>query len=150
MSSTANVIETSQLRALLPSYRWAALIALLVVETVALTVLFDGYAVTKELGWSSVWLSLSSTLTKAGIAAAVATILFGGARLRIVWQHHVDSNRDEESSDRRWSYWYPLLAHFAALALFTKITVFITEGNIHDSAHPDVWAVAWFGTGLVP
>jgi exosortase E/protease (VPEID-CTERM system) len=143
LSSSAQSLADSQSGTLLPYRRWAALIALLLSEIIVLTVSFDGASIAPGMGGWSIWLGRSSQLPRVAIAAVVATVVFGGARLRAEWLRHLDRE------DRKHQPWFPLLAHLAALALFALVTMFVFGGGLHDSAYPGGWAAAWFGTGLV-
>ncbi len=142
MSSSAERLAITRSGALLPSRRWAALIALLLCELIVLTVRFDGAALASGVGWWSRWLGGSSQLPPVAIAAVVATLVFGGSQLRAEWYRLVD-----EDDRPRW--FWPLLAHLAAFVVFARVTAFVFEGGLHDAASPGGWALAWIGTGLV-
>jgi exosortase E/protease (VPEID-CTERM system) len=144
LSFSTETLVASRPRALVPYCRWAFLIALLLGEMVALTVSFDGASIASEWGWWSTWIARSPELARVAIATVVATLLFGGARLRneLLWHMEVRAERLQQP-------WIPLLAHLAAFVLFAWVTALVFEGSLHDSAYPWAWAIAWFGTGLV-
>ena len=82
LSSTVEPFVASQAGVLLPYRRWAALIALLLGEIIALTVSFDGASIARGAGWWSSLLVRSSQLPQVAVATVVAALLFGGSRLR--------------------------------------------------------------------
>jgi exosortase E/protease (VPEID-CTERM system) len=143
LSCSTEPLAASRPGALVPYCRWAVLIALLVGEVVALTVYFDRSSIPSEWGLWSKLLGQSSQLARVAIAATVATLVFGSARLR------AELLRCLDGADRRQRLWFPLLAHLAAFALFARVTTLVFDGGLHDSAYPGVWAIAWFGTGLI-
>ena len=143
LSSSVEPLVASQAGELLPYRRWAALIALLLGEIIALTVSFDRASIARGAGWWSSLLVRSSQLLQVAVATVVAALLFGGSRLRAELLRHLDQ---EVRSHRLW---LPLLTHLAAFGLFAWITTFVFGGRLLHSAHPGGWAVAWFGTGLV-
>jgi len=110
---------------------------------VALTVSFDGASIASEWGWWRTWLARSPELARVAIATVVATLLFGGARLRVEFLRHT------ERADRPQQFWLALLAHLAAFALFARVTALVFGGGLHDSANPGGWAIAWLATGLL-
>jgi exosortase E/protease (VPEID-CTERM system) len=143
-SSSTEPLAASQPGAQVRYCPWAFLIALLLSEMVALTVYFDGASIASEWGWWSTLLGRSTQLARVTIAAVVATLLFGGARMRVELLRPL-----EDRADRPHWPWLPLLAHLAAFALFARITALVFEGSLHDSPYSGGWAIAWFGTGLV-
>jgi exosortase E/protease (VPEID-CTERM system) len=126
-----------------PYHRWAALVAVLLGEIVVLTISFDGKSIASQYGWWFQWLPRPADLARAAIAAGVATLLFGGARLRREWLRQASGAHPGERSS------IPLLAHLAAFAAFAWITALVCGGGLVDSPYPAGWIIAWFGTGLI-
>jgi exosortase E/protease (VPEID-CTERM system) len=144
LSSLSEPLAAWRTEALLPYRRWVALIVLLLAEVVLLTVYFDRNSIPSEWGLWSKWLGQSSQLARAAIAASVATVVFGSARLRIVLLGCLDG-----SDQPRQRLWQPLLAHLVAIVLFASVTTLVFSRVLHESAYPGVWAIAWFSTGLI-
>ena len=112
----------------LPYRLWATMIALLLVEMIALSTSFDGASIPKGLGWWSSWLARSSRFASVAIAAAVAAVAFGGAPIRAELARHLDWE------DRRKRFWIPLTSHLAAFGLFASITAFVFGGGLGNSS----------------
>lgn len=122
--------------------RWVWLVALLVIELMTLTLSFDGEIVSRHGGWRARLLGQTHQIPALAIVVAVATVLFGGGRLRDEFA------RLEAPQHRRVRVWILLAGHLATFGGFTAATAFVLGGELELAPYPDGWIAAWAALGV--
>ncbi len=115
---------------------------LLVGEVVLLSVRFDTASLANEpAGWAR-FMATTPALMRIGILTVAVLAVLGGAFLwKELW-------RAGTPVPARYPWRAFLLGHFAALALFTRLTAVVLEGDLeHTSSMPNAWVGAWLLSG---
>ena len=123
--------------------RAGALSALLLAEAIFFTMRFD---TPKSVLWMAGWADAFSDVRLAiqfALVSLAAAALLGGSRLAIRLRREFEL---AEAGDAGWS--LRLAAHAVALVGFTRLSMFVCEGDLTGSAHPRAWFLAWAGAGL--
>ena len=127
----------------LPNFSWAGLLALLVVEVLALTIRFDEETLGDRQGWIAGFIAHSHVLIALAISMGVVIggILYGSARDdRGFRRHALPISR----SRRVWPY---LVGHLAAYGGLAWLTGSIFESSVLSS-NPLPRFGLWMGAGL--
>ena len=125
------------------SVRLAGLVALLVIELLALTISFDGGVAIRHGGRWAALLGQTHQIPALAIAVAMATVLLGGGRLR-------DALSGLAAPEHRPGRSLALLiGHLAAFGGFAAVTAFVFGGDLETSAYPGGWIAAWVALGMV-
>jgi exosortase E/protease (VPEID-CTERM system) len=121
----------------LPIRRWASLLALLLVELLALSLRFDGSTVPLGAGWWSALLRHSGSVSRVGIVVATAIWLSCGDRL---WSDLLGL----AARLRAPANLGPLLAgHLAAVAALVPLSAVVFEGRAGGVSDSGPWVLAW-------
>jgi exosortase E/protease (VPEID-CTERM system) len=121
--------------------RWSWLVSLLVLELMVLTLSFDTEVVSRSgVRWLR-FLEQTPRIPTLAIAVAVATVLFGGRRLR-------DEYVRLEFSEPQLGRTLLLLAgHLACFAGFNAVTAVVLGGDLDKATYPVCWIAAWAALG---
>lgn len=123
--------------------RWATWVALLLVEGLALSELYDSTAfLTDDRWWAILLTRAPRQVGRVVIATAVMVFLLAGRRLRDAFDHG-------GGGDRTRSAWPLVVAHLTAFAAFAALTVVVTRAGPGVVAFGGTWAFAWFGMGAI-
>ncbi len=123
--------------------RWALLGGLLIVEWVLLSMRFDTKTLTSNFrGWEGTLRELHH-LPQLAIAVIIGAVVFGGSR----W---IADTKNQLQRDRScsWPWWYFLLSHVGAFAVFVWLSTEVFEGSAGRSQAPIAWLFGWGFAGL--
>ena len=122
---------------------WSGLIALLLAEGLALSLLFDSDFYRDDPRWWATFITEAPRLLgRLVIAAAVMTPLICGRAFR-------DLLRRPSGPEGRHPAWGLLLGHLSAVAVFACITMVISRGGPARAAYPGGLVLAWMTMGAI-
>jgi exosortase E/protease (VPEID-CTERM system) len=121
-------------------FRGALLLALLAIEVIGISFLFDPWLLANNPNWSG-WLFVHApALLKIGVAFTGGLLIVLGPRLK-------DLARElHQSSHQHWWAW--LLFHSLSFGAFTLLNTHITSIPVDSFRLPAAWFVGWIALGL--
>jgi exosortase E/protease (VPEID-CTERM system) len=125
----------------LPIARWIGLFALLAVEVLAVTLVYDSGEVHNDRGWWREILWYSPDLLRLFIVVASATLLIAGKAL---WAELREASI-EIAAAKRWLLFLPV--QLASYASFVLVTSIVLGGDIRLYAFPGILVTVWMLTG---
>ena len=126
-----------------PYTRPILLLLLLVAEAVFFTIRFDAPGQFSQGLWWAFLIFRSHQILRLLLVVPIAFAAFGGLRLAVRIRRAIEAQA--EVPDRWMS---PLVAHGISLVGFSRLSLYIFEGDLAGSAHPGAWTLAWVGSGL--
>jgi exosortase E/protease (VPEID-CTERM system) len=118
--------------------RWSGLGLLLVAELAALGFRFDTESLAGKPQWWAKAVDASPVVPAVLIVVALATLVFGGTKLKAAFEEVADAACGSPQSCLCY-----LVCHFISLAAFTALTWFVFEGGMANTALPGLWFSGW-------
>jgi len=113
-------------------------------EIFGLSLIFDHGTAYKGGGpWWTVAFVLAGWITRPVVAATVATLFIGGARLREQLRQQLAG-----ANHRSVAVWLLLLVQVATFLAFAWLTDGVQKGRLQSSSYPGIWCLIWGSVGL--
>jgi exosortase E/protease (VPEID-CTERM system) len=120
--------------------RWVCLGVLLLAEWLLLGWRFE--TPLAPPGWWATLLEIATTVMPLAVTVATAAALLWAEPL---WRQLHAAAGENLAPHRAWPF---LGAHVLAFVVLYRLTVFVLEGNLAESAMPGVWAALWVASGV--